>query len=76
MGRMVSSTVIVVVQLRLFPLASVAVRVTLLAPVLLQSNVLFERLSAGVPQLSLTPALTCAVVRVALPVLLRYKVIF
>jgi len=57
-GLMVSSTVTDTVHVLLFPAASVAVRVTLLTPVLLQSKLLLLMERVGVPQLSLAPALT------------------
>ena len=68
---MVSSTVMVAVQLLLLPEASVAVRVTVFEPRLLQLKDVLPSERVGAPQLSLEPLLTCEVERVALPEPLR-----
>jgi len=51
-------TVIVAVDELVKPSASVAVRVTILAPTSAHEKVLFERLKVGVPQLSVVPSST------------------
>ena len=55
---MVSSTVMVAVQLLLFPEPSVAVSVTIFEPILLQSNDVLLSEKVGVLQLSLDALLT------------------
>jgi hypothetical protein len=55
------------VQLLLLPLTSVAVRVKVLAPTLLQSKLVTSKFSEAMAQLSLLPLSTWAGVMVALP---------
>ena len=64
---MVSSTVTVAVQLLLLPDPSLAVRVTVLEPRLVQLNEVLLSDKVGAPQLSLEPLLTCVVESVAEP---------
>lgn len=71
MGLIVSSTVTVPEQVRTFPEASVAVRVTVLLPRLAQEKEVWLSDRVGVPQLSVEPLLNCAVVRLAVPLPLK-----
>ena len=73
---MVSSTVTVDVQDLLLPDPSVAVNVTVFAPMFEQSNEVLLSESVGVPQLSEDPLFTCDAVSDAVPLLLRYRVTF
>jgi len=54
-GDMLSSTVTVAVQLLLLPAPSVTVRVTVFAPMFVQSKLLLSKLILDMPQLSLLP---------------------
>src|SRR5216683_1455616 len=59
-GGTESTTVTVAVQVELLPLLSVTVRVTVLAPMLVQSKLVWLRLRLAMPQASVLPLLICA----------------
>jgi hypothetical protein len=73
-GLMVSRTVTVAVAVPTLPLASVADRVTVLAPTFEQLNVDLLSEYDATAQLSVVPSFTAAVVSVAVPVAFKYKV--
>ena len=77
-GLILSCTVTVAVPVSLFPLASVTVSVTVLAPTLLQSKVVLLKLypSDGIEQLSVEPLLICAGDMLAAPLASNCTVIF
>jgi hypothetical protein len=67
-GGILSSTITVVEQVEVLPLASVAVKIMVLEPKLLQSKlVLFIEIPCKT-QLSVEPLSTCGAVKIALPV--------
>src|SRR5690606_30805475 len=66
-GATLSCTVTVAEQVAVLPLLSVAVRVTVLAPVFEQSNAVLLSDSEAMPQASALPLFTAATARVALP---------
>ena len=68
-GLTVSKTVTRALAVAALPLASVAVRTTVLAPTLEQLNVVLLKVNTGVPQLSVVPLFTAATVKVAVPAL-------
>ncbi len=75
-GATLSKIVTVVVTELVFPLASVTVKVTSLAPKSLQSNDVLLMAIEGVPQLSVDPLLTMLAVTVTLPELSKFNVMF
>src|ERR1043166_2983958 len=75
-GLTLSSTVTVLEQLELFPLASTRVRVTVLGPTLAQVKALGLTLREAMPQASLEPLSTSAAVMLAWPVASSCTVIF
>ena len=66
-GAMLSSTVIIAVQVSELPLLSVTVKITVLAPKSLQSKVSISKAKEEIPQASLDPLSTCAGVMEASP---------
>ena len=59
----------------MLPFTSVTVKVTVLLPVLLQLKLVFDKVMLAIPQLSLDPLFTIPVVKVALPLPSRFKLI-
>jgi hypothetical protein len=75
-GGVISLTVTVAVQVDVFPLLSVTVRVTVFAPTLEQVNEEGETDNEAIPHASELPLFTCAAVIVAAPDELRFIEIF
>src|SRR5438067_82899 len=75
-GAVLSVTVTVAVQVWVLPLLSVTVRVTRLAPMLVQSKLVWLRLRLTMPQASLLPLLIWAGEMVTLPVPSNCTVMF
>src|ERR1043166_9075945 len=67
-GATESITVTVAVQVEVLPLLSVTVRVTVLVPMVVQSNVVLSTLTLAIPEASLLPLSSCTAVMTAWPV--------
>ena len=72
-GLTLSITTTVTVVLRLLLLASVAVKVTMLFPKSAPVKAVLLKVKLVIPQLSLEPLFTIAVVKVALPLAFKYR---
>src|SRR5688500_8959496 len=66
-GATLSSTVTVAVQVEVFPLTSVTVKVTVFGPTLAQVKLVISKARLWIPHASLLPLSICAAVIVALP---------
>ena len=75
-GTVKSWTVTVAIPVLTFPLLSVTVNVTVLAPIFEHVNVLGETANVAIPQASLEPLLICEAVILALPELFNCTVMF
>ena len=75
-GLVVSETVMVAFTVLKFPLASVPVKVTELAPLLVQSKVVLDNTKLAIAQLSVEPLFTKAAVILALPFASKKMVLF